>query len=133
MRIALVVADFNGEVTEPMADKAKERAKELDVEVADELHVYGSFDTPLPAKRLLERDDVDGVVVVGAVIKGETLHDEMIFQATVTTLQRLALEHDKPVALAITGPGMTWEEAMERVDYAANAVDAIVKLGKALE
>lgn len=133
MRIGLVVADFNDEVTGPMAEKARERAKELDVEVVEELHVFGSFDVPLPAQHLLERDDVDGVVVIGAVIKGETLHDEMIFQATVTTLQRLALDRRKPVALGITGPGMSWEEAVERVDYAANAVDAVVKLGKALE
>lgn len=131
MRIGIVVAEFHEEITSRMLETARERADELDVEVVDVRRVYGSYDTPLPAQALLETGEVDGVVVLGAVITGETLHDEMIFSSTVKTLQELSLEHGKPVALGITGPGQTWDQAADRVGYAAGAVDAVVKLDKA--
>lgn len=128
VRLGLVVADFNEEITAKMAEVARARADALEVEVADEVHVFGAYDTPLAAKRLLVRDDVDGVVVLGAVVTGETKHDEMIFAATAKTLQELALEFDKPVALGISGPGQTWDQAVERAEYAGNAVEAAVRL-----
>jgi 6,7-dimethyl-8-ribityllumazine synthase len=45
----------------------------------------------------------------------------------------LALDYDKPVALGITGPGMTRLEAHQRVDYAKRAVEAAVKMVERLE
>lgn len=127
MNVGIVVADFHAELAERMLEDAETRADELDVEVVEVLHVHGAFDVPLPAKRLLERDDVDAVVAVGAVVEGDTDHDEMIFQATARTLQELAVDHGKPVALGITGPGMTWDQAADRVHYAGNAVEACLQ------
>lgn len=132
MRIGIVAATFHEDLVSKMIEAARERADELDVEIVDVREVYGSYDIPLPAQDLLEDDEIDGVVVVGAVIKGETLHDEMIYASTVQTLQELSLDHGKPVSLGITGPGMTWDQAVERVDYAANAVEACVRLQKSV-
>lgn len=128
MRIGIVVADFHDQLAEKMLEAARKRAEERDVDVHEVRRVHGSYDTPLPVQSLLESGDVDGVVVLGAVVEGETQHDEMIFQSTVKTLQELSLEHRQPVALGITGPGMTWDQARERVHYAASAVDACVRL-----
>lgn len=131
MRIGIVVAEFHEEIASAMLEAARNRAEDLDVEVGEVRRVFGSYDTPLPAQALLAADEIDGVVVLGAVITGETQHDEMIFTSTVKTLQELSLQHGKPVALGITGPGMTWDQARDRVGYAANAVEACVKTAKA--
>jgi len=133
VKIALVVSDFNGDVTAVMLERARRHAAALGVEVSHEAHVPGVYDMPLMIRRMLQRDDVDGVVIIGAVIKGETLHDELICHVTARVAADLALQFDKPVGLGVTGPGMTLMQAMERVDNAKNAVDSVVRMLRALK
>ena len=133
MKIALVVSDFNGDVTSVMRERALQQAAALGVEISHEAHVPGVYDMPLMIRRMLKRKDVDGVVIIGAVIKGETLHDELICHVTARVAADLALEFDKPVGLGVTGPGMTLMQAMERVDNAKNALESLVKMWHALK
>lgn len=133
MKIALVVSDFNGEVTSLMRDRARAHAESLGVEISHEVHVPGVFDMGLAIKKLLQRDDVDGVVILGAVIKGDTMHDELISTVTARVASDLALQFDKPVALGVTGPGMTEAQAYDRIDNARTAVDSIARMVRALK
>ncbi len=132
MKIAIVVSDFNSDVTHPMLERALAHAKALGADIARVVHVPGVYDMPLAIKKLLARKDIDGVAILGAVIKGETLHDELISNATARAATRLALEFEKPVGLGITGPGMTREQARDRIDNAKHAVEAVVKMLRAL-
>lgn len=111
-----------------MLRRAQDRAKQAGCNLGPVLRVQGAWDVGLPAEWLLERDDVDGVVVLGAVVKGETSHDALIANATALTLQHLALEYDKPVGLALTGPGQSLEQAKARVDAGARGVDAVLRV-----
>ncbi len=80
-------------------------------------------------KKLLERKDLDGVVALGAVIQGETKHDELVAGQTARKMMDLMIEYGKPVGLGIIGPGATRMQAMERIeDYARRAVEAVVKM-----
>jgi len=133
VKIALVVSDFNGEVTALMRDRARAHAESLGVEVSHEVHVPGVFDMGLAIKKLLKREDVDGVVILGAVIKGDTMHDELISTVTARVASDLALQFDKPVALGVTGPGMTEAQAFDRVDNARTAVDSVARTIRALK
>jgi len=132
VKIALVVSDFNGEVTSLMRDRARAHAESLGVEVSHEVHVPGVFDMGLAIKKLLQRDDVDGVAILGAVIKGDTMHDELISTVTARVASDLALQFDKPVALGVTGPGMTEAQAYDRIDNARTAVDSVARMIRAL-
>jgi len=76
MNLAIVASEFNRDITDRMVEKALERAKELGVRVTAVVRVPGTFEIPLAVQRLLGRSDVDAAVAIGAVIKGETLHDE---------------------------------------------------------
>lgn len=127
-RIAIVQATFNIELTDLMARLAKEKAAELGADIVAHERCAGVYDLPLPTKRLLARDDVQAVVVIGVVVQGETKHDEIITHATAKTLQELSLQFDKPVGLAVTGPGMTWAQAEARVANAAHGVEAVLAL-----
>ena len=133
MKIALVVSDFNGEVTSLMRDRARAHAESLGVEISHEVHVPGVFDMGLAIKKLLQRDDVDGVAILGAVIKGDTMHDELISTVTARVASDLALQFDKPVALGVTGPGMTEAQAYDRIDNARTAVDSVARMIRALK
>ncbi|MFD1512254.1 6,7-dimethyl-8-ribityllumazine synthase [Halomarina rubra] len=131
-RLGLVVARFNRSVTEQMEERAHEAASARDVEVVETLHVPGAYDAPLAADRLARRDDVDAVAAIGAIVTGDTDHDQVIANAAAQKLTDVSLERDKPVTLGIVGPGMSGAEARERVGNAAKAVEGAADLVEAL-
>ena len=132
MRLAIVAAEFNREVTDIMVEKALIRAKERGIRVTSVVRVPGTFELPLAVQRQLERGDVDAAVAIGAVIKGETLHDEALMAAVPRALLDVGLRLGKPVGLGITGPGMTDAQAMARADKGADAVDAVARMHELL-
>ena len=134
VRLGIVVAEFNYDVTYLMLQKALNHAKFLGAEVRYVLKVPGTFEIPLAVKKLLSKGDVDAVVTLGAVIQGETKHDEVVANQAARKIMDLSLEFGKPVTLGIIGPGATRMQALERVDdYARRAVEAAVKLVKRFE
>jgi 6,7-dimethyl-8-ribityllumazine synthase len=133
LKIALVVSDFNFDVTSLMVERARRHAEFLGVDVAQVVHVPGVFDMALVVRKLLKRKDIDGVAIIGAVIKGDTKHDELIAGAAAKAAVDLALQFDKPVGLGITGPGMDRMQALDRIDNAKNAVESVVRIVKALK
>lgn len=124
MRLVIVASLFNREIVDAMVERALARANEQGVRVTTVVRVPGTFEVPPAVQRLLERSDVDGAVALGAVIKGETKHDEVIMGAAAAALLDIGLRTGKPVGLGITGPGMTYQQAKTRVDAAVRAVDA---------
>ena len=132
MKIGAVVSEFNYDITMMMLERAKEHAQFLDCKITQTVKVPGVFDMGLAIKKLLERDDIDGVVALGAVIEGETEHDDVVIQHASRKIADLAIEYGKPVGLGITGPGMTRLQAEARIERAKSAVEAVVKLHRRL-
>ena len=129
MRIGLFVSEFNYDITHMMLQVALNHAKLLDIEVKKIVHAPGVYDIPLMVKKLLRREDIDGVVALGTVIEGETKHDEIVMHNAARKLADLAVEFEKPVTLGISGHGMTRLQAMERIEEKAKeAVEAVLKL-----
>ncbi|WP_458206205.1 6,7-dimethyl-8-ribityllumazine synthase [Haladaptatus sp. NG-SE-30] len=128
VRLGLVVAEFNAPVTEQMEASAHEAVEERDVEIAETIHVPGAYDTPLAADRLARQDDIDAVAVLGAIITGDTDHDQVIATAATQKLTDVSLDRDKPVTLGIIGPGMSAAEAHERTDAGARTVEGAIDL-----
>ncbi len=133
MKIGIVVSEFNYDITSVMLERAKQHAEFLGVEVAEVVNVPGVYDIPLATKSLLKRDDIDAAVALGAVLEGETEHDEIVMGQTSRKIVDLSVEYEKPVGLGITGPGMTRLQAEERIDRAKQAVEAVAKLHKRLK
>jgi 6,7-dimethyl-8-ribityllumazine synthase len=132
VKLGLVAADFNFDVTSLMLERAHRHAEFLGAELVV-IHVPGVFDMPAIIKKLLARKDIDAVVLIGAVIKGDTLHDEVIMHATAQAAAQLAAQTGKPVGFGVTGPGMTRDQAIDRIDNARNAVESVLKLLQALK
>ncbi|HXG13675.1 MAG TPA: 6,7-dimethyl-8-ribityllumazine synthase [Candidatus Nitrosotenuis sp.] len=134
MNIAIVTAEFNEEITSRMLQVAQEKAKALKLDIKYSCKVPGAYDMPLIVDALLQKNDVDGVVTLGAIIKGQTKHDETIANATARALTELSIRHQKPVSLGISGPGMQERHAHARIrPVAERAVEAILKVSKELE
>jgi len=132
IRIGAVVSEFNYDITMMMLERAKEHAQFLGADITHVVKVPGVFDMGLPIKKLLEKKDVDGVVALGAVIEGETEHDDIVIQHASRKISDLSVEYGKPVGLGISGPGMTRLQAQDRIDRAKSAVEAVVKLHRRL-
>ena len=129
IRLGIVVAEFNYDITSLMLEKALSHAGFLGAKVTYVVKAPGSFDIPFAVKMLLEKSDVDGVVTLGAVIQGATKHDEVVAHQGARKIMDLSLEYGKPVSLGIIGPGASRIQALERIDdYARRAVEAAVKM-----
>ena len=133
MNIAIVVSEFNDEITSKMLDVAIEKAKDLKLNIKFTCKVPGVFDMPIVIDSLLKKKEIDAVVTLGAVIKGQTKHDELITNATVRAIIELSIKYQKPVTLGITGPGMSDRQAQARIrPVAERAVEAAKKIAEQL-
>jgi len=132
-RLGIVAAEFNFDVTSMMLERAKSQAEFLGVDIIKTIMVPGVFDMPLAIKTLLKDDKVDAVVTLGAVIEGETDHDEVVVSHASRKIMDLSLEFDKPVSFGVTGPGMSQLQAVDRIEKGRDAVDTAVKMLKRLE
>ena len=129
MNIAIIVSEFNNKITSRMHQVALEKAKELKLNVKYQCKVPGIFDMPLIIDILLQKKNVDAVVTLGAVIKGQTKHDEVIANSTANRISELSIKYQKPVSLGISGPGMAERQAYARIrPVAERAVEAVLSV-----
>ncbi|MDP8002818.1 MAG: 6,7-dimethyl-8-ribityllumazine synthase, partial [Caldisphaera sp.] len=116
VKIGLVVAEFNYDITRVMEEKALSHAKLLNAEIPIVYKVPGVFDSPYAASRLLKLDYIDAVSVLGAVVQGETKHDELVANQAARMLLDLSIRYEKPVTLGIIGPGASRMQSLERAE-----------------
>ena len=133
MNIAIVVSEFNNKVTSRMHRVALEKAKGLKLNVKYECKVPGVFDMPLVIDTLLQKKEIDAVVTLGAIIKGQTKHDEVIASVVAARISKLSIKYQKPVSLGISGPGMSERQAFARIrPVSERAVEAVSEVAKEL-
>lgn len=129
MNIAIVTSEFNIDITNLMLERAVAHAKFLKVNVPIIARVPGAFDLAIIIKELLGRNDVDAVATLGAIVEGDTEHDELVGAHISRKVMDLALEYGKPVSFGVSGPGMTRLQGLKRIDgYAKRAIESAVKL-----
>lgn len=103
VRIGIVAADYHREIYQRLLDGAEaafHKAGGLAADLRDAT-VDGIFDLPTVVAQMLRRSDIDAVVVIGCVVRGETRHDEFIVNSAFAQFTQLAVAHAKPVALAV--------------------------------
>ena len=103
MRFAIVVSRYNESITAKLLAGAIETLTSRGVapEALDVFWVPGAWEIPLVAQRLARPDQYAAVVCLGAVIRGETTHDEHINRQVSLSLGRIALESGVPVPFGI--------------------------------
>ena len=102
-RIGIVVSRFHEDLTGAMLDSAQKELALSGVRTEDLLVVWvpGAFELPLVARALAQRVDVDAVLCLGLILKGETEHDRYVAQGVVQGIVQAALETDKPVLFGV--------------------------------
>jgi 6,7-dimethyl-8-ribityllumazine synthase len=102
-RVAVVVARWNEPITRRLLEAAvaRLRAAGLPAEGLDVAWVPGSFELPLAADRLAAAGRYAAVVCLGAIIKGETIHDRVIADAVAAGIEATGRVHGLPVIFGI--------------------------------
>jgi len=103
MRFGIVVSDWNREITWALLDGAagtlrKHGATDNNIVVR---HVPGSFELTLGAQFLAEYDDLDAIICLGCVIKGETPHFNYICQGVTQGITQLNMEYNLPFIFGV--------------------------------
>lgn len=119
LRVALVVAQFNPRITGMLLDGARAALIEagLQPDHLDVLQAPGAWELPLASRLLIDSGRYDGIVALGAVVRGETAHFDFISGECARGLMQLGLDTGVPVGFGVLTPE-NGEQAEERADPA---------------
>mgnify|MGYP006272862443 CR=1 FL=1 len=115
-RFAIVVSEWNTEVTESLYSGALQTLLEMgaDKDKIIRQDVPGSYELSLGAQWMAQRTDIDAVICLGCVIQGETRHFEFICHAVAKGLTDVGLKFDKPVIFGV----LTTDNSKQAMDRA---------------
>jgi len=139
-RFAIVVSRFNEFVTESMLDGALDTLDRhgVDLEEVTIVHVPGSLEIPVAAKKCAGSGDYDAVICIGAVIRGATDHFDYVCSGVSSGTMQTALDTEVPVIFGVITTD-TIEQAIERAgtkvgnkgsDAAATAIEMANLMGQ---
>lgn len=137
LQIGIVVSSYNANITRRLREAAIQTFLAAGYQLPQLLtvDVPGAWELPLACQRLAQRAEVQAVVALGAVIRGETTHDQHINRAVSNALMNLMLTTGKPVGFGLLTCN-TMEQAIQRAggnvgnkgQETADAVLAMLKL-----
>jgi len=114
-RFAIIVSRFNSFITDRLLEGALDALRRHGAEesMIDIVRVPGAFEIPLMAKLLACRKDIDGIICLGAVIKGGTPHFHYVASEVTKGIAAVSLDSEKPIAFGILTTENV-EQAIER-------------------
>ena len=115
LRIGIVISRFNSFLTDRLLEGALDALDKMGADSAD-IAVYkvpGSFEVPIVAKKLAKSKKVNGLICLGALIRGDTPHFDYLSAEVTKGLAQLAMEEGVPVAFGILTVD-TVEQGIER-------------------
>ncbi|MDK2772887.1 MAG: 6,7-dimethyl-8-ribityllumazine synthase [Flavobacterium sp.] len=102
-RFGIVVSEWNETITEGLFNGAK--AALLDCGTLEEnivrWNVPGSFELTFGANRMLQTQNVDCVIVIGSVIKGETMHFDFVCEGVTQGIKDLNIKYNVPTIFCV--------------------------------
>lgn len=129
LRIGVVTARFNEEITKRLLAGAYEALDRLQVAAANRTVAWvpGAYELPLAAKALAASGRVDAVVCLGCVVRGETSHYDFVAGECARGLQQVQLETGLPIVFGVLTTE-NFEQALERAggSYGNKGDEAVV-------
>jgi 6,7-dimethyl-8-ribityllumazine synthase len=114
-RLGIVAARFNEAIVNQLVHGAIDTLKRhgADDSQLSLVRVPGAFELPLAAQRLAKTRQFDGIIALGAVIRGATPHFDYVCAQAASGLSRVSLDHDLPIGFGVLTCD-TIEQAVER-------------------
>lgn len=101
LRVAVVAARWNREIVDRLAEGVERGLADLGVTDVEHVSVPGCFEIPLAAKVIAASGRADAVVCIGAVIRGETTHYELVSEGAAEGILQAQLSTNVPVAFGL--------------------------------
>ena len=135
LRIGIVQARFNADIGHGLLSSCLAELKRLGVADEDILHITvpGALEVPLALQKMAETQQFDALIALGAVIRGETYHFELVANESGAGVSRVALDHQIPVAnaiLTVESEAQAWARA---VDKGRDAARVAVEMANLME
>jgi 6,7-dimethyl-8-ribityllumazine synthase len=123
LRIGIVQARFNASVGQGLLSSCLAELSRLGVADEDILHVTvpGALEIPLALQQMAQTQQFDALIALGAVIRGETYHFELVSNESGAGITRVGLDYGMPIANAVL---TTENDAQAEVRMAEKGTDA---------
>lgn len=115
VKIAIVASRFNSFIVDRLYDGAIKslEANGVSKDAITVVKVPGAFEIPVAVETLLDKNEYDAVITLGAIIRGETPHFDFIANECVHGLAQLAMNSGVPVIFGVLTVDNT-DQAMDR-------------------
>jgi 6,7-dimethyl-8-ribityllumazine synthase len=134
LRIGIVQARFNEDITDALAEACLGELKTLGVAEADIDHVSvpGALEVPVALQALAERSRYQALIALGCIIRGETYHFELVANESGASVSRLALDYRIPIANAILTTENLEQAIARQTDKGRDAARVAVEMAQLL-
>ena len=114
-KFGVVVARFNSFIAERLLDGALDTLHRSGVadDSVEVVRVPGAFEIPLTAQKMAKSGRYDGIICLGAVIRGATSHYDLVSNEAAKGIAQVSLEYEIPVIFGVITTD-TIEQAIER-------------------
>jgi 6,7-dimethyl-8-ribityllumazine synthase len=132
LTIGIVAARYNQAIVAALLKGALATLKEHGAKAEPILSVPGSYEIPIAAQALADKGDVDAVICLGCVIKGETAHFEHVAEAAAKGILDVSLETGVPCIFGVLTT-YTEEQARQRADKGSEAAEVAIEMANLLK
>ena len=125
LKVGIVVARFNDLITNKILSGCLDCLKRHGLDTSetskgiDIVWVPGSFELPIAAKTLLKKSNYDVVIALGAVIRGETSHYDVVISEASKGISQVSYENNVPIIFGVLTTD-TMQQALERAGIKSN-------------
>ena len=134
LRIGIVQARFNEDITNALAEACLAELAALGVADADIDHVRvpGALEVPVALQAMARRGGYHALVALGCIIRGETYHVELVANESGASVSRIALDHHLPIANAILTTENLEQAVARQTDKGRDAARVAVEMAQLL-
>jgi 6,7-dimethyl-8-ribityllumazine synthase len=134
LRIGIVQARFNADIGHGLLSSCLAELKRLGVSDEDILHITvpGALEVPLALQKMAETQQFDALIALGAVIRGETYHFELVANESGAGITRIGLDYGMPVANAILTTENDEQAEARMAEKGADAARVAVEMANLL-
>ena len=133
LRIGIVQARFNAEITQAMLEVCRAELRALGVADKHVRHVSvpGALEVPLALAALAESEHYDALIAIGCIVRGETYHFELVANESSAGVTRVSLDCEIPIVnaiLTVENEEQAWARAEEKGRDAARVAVEMANL-----
>ncbi|BDT58359.1 6,7-dimethyl-8-ribityllumazine synthase [Massilia varians] len=134
LRIGIVQARFNADIGHGLLSSCLAELKRLGVSDEDILHITvpGALEVPLALQKMAETQQFDALIALGAVIRGETYHFELVSNESGAGITRIGLDYGMPIANAILTTENDEQAEARMAEKGADAARVAVEMSNLL-